>query len=171
MSTRSSYIHLSDMHFCIQPMRQNAFTLFKRRPRNFIDTGRRFGLGFLSLAKPASYVPDIVSGVAQFCFERAFVVDGILLTGDLATTGMMIDIGVASSFIKEPAQSGFVTEKLFPTLKASNLPIFIVPGNHDKYLDNRGAPNCKNFELTFEVYMRNYLSGVGHWVRRKKAPF
>jgi hypothetical protein len=107
--------------------------------------------------------------VAQFCFERAFVVDGILLTGDLATTGMMIDIGVASSFIKEPAQSGFVTEKLFPTLKASNLPIFIVPGNHDKYLDNRGAPNCKNFALTFEVYMRNYLSGVGHWVRRKKS--
>jgi len=167
MATRWSYIHLSDVHFCAEPMRHNALTLIRRRPRDLIDTGRRYGIGFLSVAKPASYVPDIVSGVAQFCLERAQVTDGILITGDLATTGMMSDIRVANSFIREPAKSGYSTENLFPTLAGSNLPIFMIPGNHDKYRDNKAAPNCKSFELIFESYMRNFQSGVGHWVRRK----
>jgi 3',5'-cyclic AMP phosphodiesterase CpdA len=168
MPTRSSYIHLSDIHFCAEPMRHNALMLIKRRPRDLIDTGRKHGIVFLSVAKPASYVRDIVSGVAQFCLERTHVADGIFITGDLATTGMMSDIRVAVAFVKEQAKSGFVTENLFPTLSPSRLPIFIVPGNHDKYRDNNASPNCKNFELNFDSYMRNCKSGVGHWIRRKK---
>jgi len=145
----------------------------KRRPRELIDTGwkQSRNVGFLSLAKPASYIPDIVSGVAQFCFERSAVLDGILITGDLATTGMMSDIGVANCFINEPATRGFVTENRFPTLNASNAPMYLLPGNHDKFTNTRGSPNGKNFELKFGGHMRNFASGVGHWVQRKKEHF
>src|SRR5712692_3859232 len=98
MVMRWSYIHLSDIHFCVEPLRHNALTLIKRRPRDLIDTGRAGGLGFLSVARPASYIPDIVSGVAKFCFDRRYISDGILITGDLATSGLMSDIRVAHSF-------------------------------------------------------------------------
>jgi hypothetical protein len=128
-------------------------------------------IGFLSLARPASYVPDIVSGVAQFCHERQSAVDGILVTGDLATTGMMSDIGVAYSFITEPANRGFVTATRSPTLNFSDLPIYLVPGNHDKYGDDRASPNCKTFELKFESYLRKFGGGVGHWVREKQGRY
>jgi hypothetical protein len=167
MSTRWRYIHISDPHFCVEPVRYNALTLIRRRPRAFIDTGRPRGPGLLSLAKPASYVPDIISGVAQFCFDRRHVSDGILITGDLATTGLATDIRVANAFISEPARSGYVTERQSPTLHPSNLPILIIPGNHDKYIDNQGTPNGRTFELTFPQYLRNCWDGVGHWVRKK----
>ena len=145
----------------------------KRRPRDMIDTAWKQGrnVGFLSFAKPASYVPDIAAGVAQFCLERSAVIDGILFTGDLATTGLMADIGVAYSFIAEPAKNGFVTETGSPTVNVSSAPIHVLPGNHDKFVNVTGAPNCRTFELKFEAYMRNFSSGVGHWVRRKQGQF
>jgi Calcineurin-like phosphoesterase len=96
----------------------------------------------LSLAKPASYVQEIVSGVAQFCFQRVNVSDGILMTGDIATTGMLSDIGVAYSFIAEEAVGGYVTRTRSPTLNTSNTPIYVLPGNHDKFVDGSGTPRA-----------------------------
>jgi hypothetical protein len=168
---RFSYIHLSDPHFCLEPTRQNALTLFARNPRHSIDTTWKqvSNLGFLSLAKPASFVPEIVSGVAQFCFERQSVIDGIICTGDLATTGLMSDLDVAHSFLANTAADGFVSENGSPTINFPGVRIYVLPGNHDKFVSAKGTPNCKNFELKFENYMdrRHYRSGVGHWLRRK----
>jgi hypothetical protein len=105
VAARFTYIQLSDVHFCTQPGRHNLISLMARRPRDYIDTCLRQAgeLGFESLAKPVSFSPKIVSGVAQFCYQRSQQndVDGILFTGDLATTGMMTDIGVARRFISE----------------------------------------------------------------------
>jgi hypothetical protein len=171
VTTRFSYIHLSDAHFCAEPVRNNALALIKRRPRDLIDTGwaQAQKHGFLSFAKPASYIPEIISGVAQFCFERSGVSDGIVVTGDLATTGMMSDINVAKAFIGEPPSYGFVTASRFPTLNSSNLPIYVLPGNHDKFINISGSPNCPHFELNFLDHMQNFGLGVGHWVRRKQG--
>jgi predicted phosphodiesterase len=168
--TRFRYIHLSDVHLCLEPGRHNAVTLLQRQPRGRIDTGwaQTRNIGFFSLAKPASYVPEIVSGVAQFCFQRAAVSDGILVTGDVATTGMMSDINVAYSFVADRASGGYVTSARSPTLNTSNTPIYVLPGNHDKFVDVSGTPNCQHFELKFGAYMRNFSSGVGHWIRRKQ---
>src|SRR5215467_2374046 len=132
---RFSYIHLSDFHFCIEPKRNNALTLMKRRPRVMIDTfvNQIEDTSFSSFAKPASYNPDILSGVAQFCYERAKITDGIIVTGDLATTGMMSDIGVAYAFIADPAANGFMSGLFSPTLNHPGVRIHVLPGNHDKY--------------------------------------
>jgi predicted phosphodiesterase len=172
VGTRFSYIHLSDPHFCSVPVRQNVLTLMRRRPRAVIDTSlARVRHDFFCFAKPASYVPDIVSGVAQFCLERAAVVDGIIVTGDIATTGFLSDLNVGYAFLTEPAADSFLTERGLPTLGASKLPIYVLPGNHDKFWDYAGSPNCKNFELKFDGKMPHFDGGVGHWVAGKQERF
>jgi predicted phosphodiesterase len=125
-------------------------------------------LGVLSLAKPASFVPAIVSGVAQFCFERLRVVDGIIISGDLATTGTGVDLSVARAFVDESSAGGFTTEGALPTLQASRRPIYVMAGNHDRYANNFATTNSRTFDLAFQDYLRNYNGFVGHWVRKKR---
>ncbi len=166
---RFTYIHLSDTHFCIQPSRRSVQQLVQRDLRNKIDTTykqfKTFGLA--SILRPASYVPEIIAGAAQFCFERAGVVDGVIITGDLATTGIATDMNVAHSFITAPPTAGFYSAPRSPTIGFMEGYITLVPGNHDKYADDYGTPNGKNFELRFGSYMPNFRSGVGHWVDQK----
>jgi Calcineurin-like phosphoesterase len=126
-------------------------------------------LGFLSISKPASYVQEISSGVAKFCLEQAGQTDGIIITGDLATTGQMRDLNVAYSFIADPAVDGYITQDRFPTLTPTNLPICLFPGNHDKYANDEGEPNCAHFELRFQDFMGRFEYSVGHWIRRKQG--
>ncbi|MGN6311718.1 MAG: metallophosphoesterase family protein [Xanthobacteraceae bacterium] len=128
---------------------------------------REFGL--LSLAKPASYVPAIASGVAQFCFQRSRVIDGIVISGDLATTGMTADIAVAREFVDETAVDGFVSGAARPTLQAAARPVYVIPGNHDRYTNNFAQTNSRTFDFNFGQYLRNYDGYVGHWVRRKRG--
>jgi 3',5'-cyclic AMP phosphodiesterase CpdA len=152
------------------PQRGDLLTLLKRSPRNFLDTvgGQVRELGFWSLTKPASYNRNIVNGVAQHCFEKRHNIDGILITGDLATTGMQEDIAVAGPFIEGPVADGFVTASDVPTLGSTKVQIYLLPGNHDKYADESASPNGVNFEAAFKGYMRNFRGSVGHWVQRKQ---
>jgi hypothetical protein len=128
-------------------------------------------MGFFSLARPASYVPDIVSGVAQFCLERIAVTDGIIISWDIATTGMMSDINVAYSFLADRSRNGFVSDARVPTLNVGDKPIHILPGNHDKYWNTKARPNCKHFELKVADYMKHLQCGVDHWVHRKREQY
>lgn len=125
--------------------------------------------GLSSFLRPASYVPEIVAGVAQFCFERAAVVDGLIITGDLATTGIATDVRAAHRFIAAPPTSGFYSAPRSPTLAFLDSDIIqVIPGNHDKFDDDLGTPNGRNFELRFNSYMPNFSSGVGHWIDEKE---
>ena len=168
---RFNYIHLSDTHLCVQPNRRSAQQLIRRNVRYALDTAwqQSHTLGFLSVIRPASYLPEIAAGAAQFCFERFQILDGIILTGDLATTGIITDINAAHSFVTAPATAGFYAGLRTPTLGFMGADIYVVPGNHDKFSDSKGTPNCKNFELTFEANMPNLNSGVGHWVVQKQS--
>jgi 3',5'-cyclic AMP phosphodiesterase CpdA len=121
----------------------------------------------LSLAKPASYVPEIVTGVAQFCLQWKEAADGIIISGDIATSGIARDIATAKAFVDEPARSGFMSGSGFPTLSASGLPVYMMPGNHDRYLNDTAAPNSRTFDLAFGDYLRNFKDYVGFWVAEK----
>lgn len=169
MSVRFSYIHITDLHLCIKPLRINVPFLIQRNVRSRLDTMReQVGrLGLLSLAQPASYIPDIVAGVAQFCTQWKDAADGIIISGDVSTTGIGRDIAAAKSFVDDPARSGYVNDARLPTLNASHLPIYLMPGNHDRYLNNTAAPNSKTFDLAFGEYLRNFRDFVGFWVAEK----
>ncbi|KAB7782304.1 metallophosphoesterase family protein [Methylorubrum populi] len=162
---------MSDFHFCVEARRVNLLSLAHRRPRLTLDTCllQARDLGFLSYAKPTSYSPQVVSAAAQFCFERRLSSDGIILTGDLATTGHQLDIAVARDYAMADAVDGFVSQANRATLKASQLPLWVLPGNHDKYADNIATPRSRNFELTFGNLMPNFNKGVAHKVRRKRS--
>jgi hypothetical protein len=167
-----NYIHLSDTHLCVQPNRRNVQQLIQRSLHDRLDTVLQQATisGLSSFLRPASYVPEIVAGVAQFCFERARVLDGLIVTGDLATTGIATDISAAHRFIASPPTAGFYSAPRTPTLAFIDGSIIqMIPGNHDKFDDDLGTPNGRNFELRFNSYMPNFSSGVGHWMDEKQS--
>jgi Icc-related predicted phosphoesterase len=170
--TLFSFLHLTDLHFCQEPLRKYAPQLLKRSWNEIIDTigEQRRDLGLSSFFLPASYDPEIAKGVAQFCYDWSGAVDGIIITGDLATTGLTVDIKVAEQFIKQPAFSGFLSADRFPTLASLELPIHLFPGNHDRYINNFGKPGSNYFDFVFDSYMdKNKKSKfVGSWVSEKE---
>ena len=165
-----SYLHLTDLHFCQEPLRKNAPSLKKRPWKEIIDTVREQGrdLGYSSFFLPTSYDPEIARAVAQFCDDWREAVDGIIITGDLSTTGLTVDVGVAEKFIKEPAVSGFLSAGRFPTIASLNLPIHLFAGNHDRYLNNAGKPYSNHFDFVFDSYMDKKSEFVGSWVSLKE---
>lgn len=165
------YLHLTDLHFCQEPFRKNAPFLAKRPWREIIDTvgEQTKELGFSSFFLPTSYDPEIAKGVAQFCSEWSDAADGIIITGDLSTTGIPSDVGVAEQFIKEPAASGILSANRFPTIASLGLPIHIFAGNHDRYINVRGRPFSNLFDFAFEEYMDKATSVVGSWVSTKQG--
>lgn len=146
--------------------------LINRELRNKLDTTWQQGLqlGFDSFFKPASYVASIVSGVAQFCLAQRDVIDGIIITGDIATTGISDDLNVARDFVAaEATAGGFVSVTRFPTLNTSEVPIYAFPGNHDRYENDFGSTNSRIFDTLFKPYMPNFASSVGYWIDEKKG--
>ncbi|MGJ5195189.1 metallophosphoesterase [Bradyrhizobium sp. HKCCYLRH1030] len=167
--TLFSYIHLSDLHLCQQPLRKNAVSLWGRRWNEVIDTigEQRKQWGFSSFFLPASFDPEIAKGVAQFCADWRDGVDGIIITGDLATTGLAIDIGVAEQFVKEPAAFAHLTQSRTPTIASLGLPIHLFAGNHDRYVNNGAKPFSNYFDFIFKDYMDLKTSCVGSWTVEK----
>lgn len=166
-----SYLHITDLHLSLEPKRKNAPYLLKRPWKEIIDTvaDQPEDLGFSSFFLPVSYDPEIARGVAQFCLEWSQAVDGLIITGDLATTGLTIDVAVAEKFIKAPALSSFVSDGRLPTLAAANVPIRIFAGNHDRYVNNRGKPFSNHFDFVFEDYMNKKREYIGSWVDEKEG--
>lgn len=167
--TLFSYIHLSDFHFCQQPLRKNALSLRGRRWADVIDTlsDQRKQLGFSSFFLPVSFDPEIAKGVAQFCADWQDGVDGIIITGDLATTGITADIRVAEQFIKEPAAAAHLTANRTPTISSFGLPVHLFAGNHDRYVNNAAKPFSNYFDFVFSDYMNLKSEFIGSWVSEK----
>lgn len=97
--------------------------------------------------------------------------DGIIISGDLATTGMPGDISVARAFVDDAPLNGFRSESRKPTLQSARRPIYVLPGNHDRYANNFAMTNSKLFDLAFGNYLHNFNGYVGYWVRRKAGHY
>jgi 3',5'-cyclic AMP phosphodiesterase CpdA len=167
------YIHVSDFHLCIEPRRRNVLELFQRNPRSRLDTLSNLGSqtykhGARSVLNPASYEPGQLSGVARFCNDWSDRIDGILLTGDLCTTGLIDDLKVADVFLRQPATAGVTTSDNSPTISKLRSLVRLLPGNHDRYKDNSGTPNSNLFDLKFDEFMPNFRDRVGYWVDSKQ---
>ena len=104
---------------------------------------------FKSKFLPSSHCPDLVEHLARFIAEKSLGDDLILLTGDVATTGLVEDQVAAYQFItSQPSRRGsYLSDLRSPTL--AQLPIQILPGNHDRYRDYRGKSGNNNFFAQF----------------------
>ncbi|MEM8782518.1 MAG: metallophosphoesterase [Planctomycetota bacterium] len=104
-------IHLSDLHF---------------------DTGTR--------GHSPSLVEDVAEWVYNRCQDADAPVDAIVITGDLADYGGRDALELAHRFVhsppapaSDPFGAPYVNADYEATLAANGLPIFLLPGNHDRW--------------------------------------
>ena len=64
--------------------------------------------------------------------DRA-VVDAILLSGDVATSGDSADLALGHAYVAAPAADRWLSSSRAPTLQGAGLPIALLPGNHDRF--------------------------------------
>jgi 3',5'-cyclic AMP phosphodiesterase CpdA len=99
---------------------------------------------------PASYSDAVAENAARFIYDRRGLFDVALISGDLSTTGRADDLKEAYDFVLSPARNKFLSAQRRPTLQGGIRTRFLVPGNHDRYVDNHGNAGSKNFELKFQ---------------------
>lgn len=132
------------------------------RPADYVDvmrSGEQYGLQ--SLFHPASYEPAPLESLAEFVFDRGHTYAAVLISGDLATSGLANDLRLAFEFVSSTPTNKWIRNGQ-PVLNSHSRPLIIVPGNHDNYTSNAPAPSGKHFALQFGVYLKNYVQRVGH---------
>ena len=159
-------LHVSDLHIAEEPDQWDivsAYRLFRKWELSSALQRAR-----LPWVTPSSYDRDLARAVARFAKTYAEKVDVILVTGDIATTGLAADLRTAHQFISASPARGSRSINNFPTLNSSRLPIFLLPGNHDRFGSSYTAsPNDRRFDTVFSAF---WPSGAGvsvNYVRRR----
>jgi Icc-related predicted phosphoesterase len=134
-------------------------------PSRSIDVARSaFQFGLRSLLHPASYRAPALSALSEFIHARQGAYDGIIISGDVATSGSAIDHNIAFDYLdKQPTKDWRHGNS--PVLCRGETPVVLCPGNHDNYSDANPAPMPMNFMLKFGKFMPGFgLDRVGHHI-------
>jgi 3',5'-cyclic AMP phosphodiesterase CpdA len=134
-------LHVSDLHVGVRP-RVVGFPDWRSLPQ--LPGGQR---GYLA---PSSSDPSLVDAAACWLYRDDNGFDAILVTGDLGTTGQPADLALAHDYLFAPAVPGgywSVTGK--PSFQASGAPVYVLPGNHDRFEGWYLGPAGKQFDLAF----------------------
>src|SRR4051812_31601276 len=87
------FLHISDLHIARQAARIGVL--------DFIKSG--FSVNPLTgVAVASSHSPHLLDGLAEAVYREGDLFEGILITGDLATTGSQHDVTTAHSFVVSP---------------------------------------------------------------------
>jgi 3',5'-cyclic AMP phosphodiesterase CpdA len=163
VSTVDHFSHLQDQR------NLNLWTLSK------LAVG--FYKAFRKKMTASSYDPVLLKRLAHFAYENARgkeddagveggldKLDAIILTGDLATTGNQNDIQLVKSFLQSTGNSRYpyLNDQHEATLGAIQIPIWFLPGNHDRLVPTLGLSWARNlpFPKFFEpggTQFDNYL--------------
>lgn len=136
MVERFNLLHLSDLHFA-------DTSGLKDREAIIVNLMARFR---------GAANQDIAEALAFEVFSMRDTVDAVLITGDLAITGRAEDLALAKDYVGKPAVEGWLSKDQAPTLATGQLPVWLLPGNHDRYHDSLGTPGCKEFDSMFADY-------------------
>jgi 3',5'-cyclic AMP phosphodiesterase CpdA len=141
---RVNFLHISDLHISKNPhLRQ----LQRRTPGNFYDAVRQGTYA-------ASHGNGKLKALTDLVHDKRSSLDAVVITGDIATTGLDYDLERALRFVEGPpdAHDARVSSG-FPTIGGAGLRIFLLPGNHDRYkllLRRFGyAPGSRKFHQMF----------------------
>lgn len=138
--------HISDFHFSTRPKRKHWIELFRQTPwRSFGDLREGNFDNF-----PTGHSEEIAELAARFLYAQRRRIDLIAITGDLATTGRLEFLRAAHSFTNSIPQRKYINDRGEPTLKGSSDCMLLMPGNHDRYRDNKGNAGSNNFEFVYE---------------------
>ncbi|MDJ0995622.1 MAG: metallophosphoesterase [Dinoroseobacter sp.] len=144
---------MADPHLCVQPRRRNVMSLLDRKLWEKIDVfGSRQDQGdaqYFSPLRPSSYDEIPLLAAADFLGEFSRQLDLLVVLGDLATTGMDVDISVAEQVFLNQKTKQHLTAGLEPRLGGLGLNMHVIPGNHDRYKDDFATPGCQAFDEVF----------------------
>ena len=115
-------LQISDLHLA-------ASSYFSERGRSYLQRFRPQSL-LEMLAQPARLAR--LNAVARAAYHHR-PLDAILITGDLANWGDRRSLLVAHRFVAAEASDGWHDASRLPTLGGSNVPLHLLPGNHDRY--------------------------------------
>jgi len=114
----------------------------------------------------SSYDVGVLQRFADFVHQHAAngLLDAVVLTGDIATTGDTEELEKALEFFEAPPDVRLrsQTSEQEPTLAELPIPIFLLPGNHDRYKTGPGyapggfgyGPGGREFDRIFKKYWR-----------------
>jgi 3',5'-cyclic AMP phosphodiesterase CpdA len=140
-------LHASDLHFY---RREHTVGLPDSLPRLIKGEIGLWGVNLVS-----SHDLPLAEALAHFAYVNRAGLDAVVLTGDLATTGDVEDLALARLFVSAtPAEGDYQTPDGFPTLAAADLPVLLLPGNHDRYGKwyKLFPPGGTNFDALFGDY-------------------
>jgi UDP-2,3-diacylglucosamine pyrophosphatase LpxH len=146
-------LHISDLHFSFEPRRLDALTRIRLGFKEFQVLRVLFRLRYNGLF--SSHDRDLARAIAEFADLNSSLLDGIIITGDLATTGLAEDLNIALSFLNAPPAAGVTSAQGMPTLAASGLNVFLLPGNHDRYATELGGSGGTDFDDVFIQFWEN----------------
>jgi 3',5'-cyclic AMP phosphodiesterase CpdA len=112
-------LHASDLHVC---QFLNLTQISKRRLANVMHTAKNYTFA-------PSYSPGKLSRFLSFLNQAKQSLDGIIMTGDIATTGRDFDLKRAFTI---------VTNRIVPL----GLDLCLFPGNHDRWEPYRNSSNA-----------------------------
>lgn len=147
--SRVSLLHISDLHISKYP----ALPVMSRRsPGNYYHAVRNHTYA-------ASHGSGKLNALVNLVHDVKDSLDGILITGDIATTGLDFDLSKALAFVEGvPDPDDARTSGGFPTLRGAGCPVHLLPGNHDRYKLRFGglgyAPGGRKFHKIFHSYWK-----------------
>jgi len=115
---------------------------------------KRDSLSFLFNIKessyPSTYSKDVAISLSQCIHDMRNKIDGVLISGDISTTGADLDLEFASNFLLGDVDinwsSGFPIKPIINNTYTTG----IIPGNHDRYMEGLfSLPGSLNFEKYF----------------------
>ena len=138
-----------------------------------IVTGASSGIGrALALEFAAGGFNVFLTGrnekaLAEVAYREGAQIEGVIVTGDLATTGHKSDLQAAYDFFRQRnGTNPYLTSNNEPTLNSPrNLDLYLIPGNHDRFDWKRLLmPGGTDFDVTFSD--NQYLPGSWHLQRK-----
>jgi 3',5'-cyclic AMP phosphodiesterase CpdA len=142
-------LHISDLHMAETPMRAELAALWRKPKTAYRRVKEKEFM--------ASHNPEVVNRLAAFAYKRRDYLNAIVITGDIATTGSTHDLNAGYRLITEPPDRiPYLTSDGDATLNLPDVPIFILPGNHDRYV-----PTKRNYSLT--AGGREFHQIFGRW--------
>jgi 3',5'-cyclic AMP phosphodiesterase CpdA len=164
--TQFRLLHLTDLHFSKRERGADARERFNNtKSREILELLHHVRRnGFFS-----GHDNTLSRLVAEFAYDRRAELDAIVISGDLATTGTMDDLLAALEFLEAVPVVGSAAARGKGTLAASGLRIYVLPGNHDRYLNELGDTGGKEFENVFKAYWSRGAHAQAHMMHLGEA--
>ncbi len=141
-------LHISDLHLARRPNEVGFFS--------YISEGNPLEY---KAAWNSSHSAVKLSALSWFVHHHAKRLDVVLVTGDIATSGNRNDLRRAMWFVDGPqihsSWLGPASNQFSATLQRGDIPVRVMPGNHDRFWDAfLFPPGNMIFDKVFQKYWK-----------------